>query len=173
MRFLKPDVLESGSSFISTQWSQEKKRLYSRGESSRVLSTRNYKVSSQDTSGYCLLRRKALQHLIFPLPFRLSPCSLPFSLSFHLVLPSQINRANFLTFWKLFNYTLARVYNSRLITIASVNGYSPAGGTGLALSCDYRIATEDVVMGLNEVEVGIPVPEYWCKLMEEVGSFES
>lgn len=39
---------------------------------------------------------------------------------------------------------------------------------GIALCCDYRIQTTDGTIGLNEVEIGIPVPEMWMKLMSSV-----
>ena len=45
--------------------------------------------------------------------------------------------------------------------IAAINGYSPAGGCVLAITCDYRMMAEGekFVIGLNEVAVGITVPE--------------
>ncbi|MEH6304916.1 enoyl-CoA hydratase-related protein [Olivibacter sp. CPCC 100613] len=44
--------------------------------------------------------------------------------------------------------------------IAAIGGHSPAGGCVLALCCDYRIMAEgDFIIGLNEVPVGIIVPE--------------
>lgn len=44
--------------------------------------------------------------------------------------------------------------------VAAINGHSPAGGCVLALCCDYRIMAEgDFVIGLNELPVGIIVPE--------------
>jgi 3,2-trans-enoyl-CoA isomerase len=33
------------------------------------------------------------------------------------------------------------------------------------MCCDIRVATEHVVMGLNEVQLGISVPFLWTKLM--------
>jgi 3,2-trans-enoyl-CoA isomerase len=46
--------------------------------------------------------------------------------------------------------------------IAAINGYSPAGGCVLAVTCDYRMMSEGekFVIGLNEAAVGIVVPEY-------------
>ena len=35
----------------------------------------------------------------------------------------------------------------------------------LATCCDVRVMTEDGRIGLNEVELGIPVPLYWGRLM--------
>jgi enoyl-CoA hydratase/carnithine racemase len=45
-------------------------------------------------------------------------------------------------------------------TAAAITGHSPAGGTVLALCCDRRFMAEgDFWFGLNEVQVGIPMPE--------------
>ncbi|MDW3650477.1 MAG: enoyl-CoA hydratase/isomerase family protein [Bacteroidia bacterium] len=50
--------------------------------------------------------------------------------------------------------------------IAAINGYSPAGGCVLAITCDYRImsAGEKFLIGLNETAVGIVMPEYIYQL---------
>jgi enoyl-CoA hydratase/carnithine racemase len=44
--------------------------------------------------------------------------------------------------------------------VAAISGHSPAGGCVLAMCCDYRLmATGKFVIGLNEIPVGIIVPE--------------
>lgn len=40
------------------------------------------------------------------------------------------------------------------MTVAAVKGACPAGGTCLAMACDYRVLTKDASMGLNEVAIG-------------------
>jgi 3,2-trans-enoyl-CoA isomerase len=60
---------------------------------------------------------------------------------------------------------MARLYESPLVTISAIDGSCPAGGTGVSMCCDYRIATTTVTMGLNEVQLGISVPAVWMKLM--------
>lgn len=35
----------------------------------------------------------------------------------------------------------------------------------MALACDLRVASDNCTMGLNEVALGIPVPDYWAQLM--------
>lgn len=40
-------------------------------------------------------------------------------------------------------------------TIAAVNGYALGGGFELAISCDFRIASENAVLGLTETSMGI------------------
>jgi enoyl-CoA hydratase/carnithine racemase len=49
---------------------------------------------------------------------------------------------------------------SPLPTVAALTGHSPAGGTVLAVFCDHRVMADGAyVVGLNEVQVGLPVPE--------------
>jgi enoyl-CoA hydratase/carnithine racemase len=44
--------------------------------------------------------------------------------------------------------------------VAAISGHSPAGGCVLAICCDYRVMAEGkFIIGLNEVPVGIIVPE--------------
>jgi Delta3-Delta2-enoyl-CoA isomerase len=71
---------------------------------------------------------------------------------------------------------MARLYRSPLIIIACCTGYVPGGGCGLALCCDYRIMTPsseipNSTIGLNEVQIGLPVPKYWTQLfLKTIGS---
>ncbi|KAJ8902661.1 hypothetical protein NDN08_005981 [Rhodosorus marinus] len=71
-------------------------------------------------------------------------------------------------FWVTLTTFLAKVYRSRLFTIAAVKGQCPAGGCALALCCDYRILTSDGSIGLNETRIGIPVPTNWARLFCEI-----
>ena len=41
------------------------------------------------------------------------------------------------------------------ITIAAVNGYALGGGLEIALACDFMIASENAILGLPEVSLGI------------------
>jgi 3,2-trans-enoyl-CoA isomerase len=74
----------------------------------------------------------------------------------------------FTEFWTVSNQCIANLSKSKLVTVAALNGACPAGGTALALACDFRVASEDTKMGLNEVALGISVPPYWVKLMATV-----
>jgi 3,2-trans-enoyl-CoA isomerase len=69
-------------------------------------------------------------------------------------------------FWITQNRFFARLYRSHLVTVAAIRGACPAGGCALALCCDYRVMTQAGTIGLNEVALGIPVPEYWAHLMQ-------
>jgi enoyl-CoA hydratase/carnithine racemase len=49
---------------------------------------------------------------------------------------------------------------SAIPVAAAVTGHSPAGGAVLALCCDWRVMAEgDFTIGLNEVRIGIPIPD--------------
>ncbi len=69
-------------------------------------------------------------------------------------------------FWENWDAMVMELIHFPKPIIAAINGYSPAGGCVLALACDYRImaAGPKFVIGLNEVAVGIAVPEYIFQL---------
>jgi len=57
-------------------------------------------------------------------------------------------------FWNTFdNLTCEKIYNFRVPTIAAVSGYALAGGFELAVSCDFRIASETARFGQFEINV--------------------
>ncbi|NXL96743.1 ECI1 isomerase, partial [Tyrannus savana] len=67
-------------------------------------------------------------------------------------------------FWRAVQEMWLRLYGSNMVTVAAVNGSSPAGGCLIALSCDYRIMAENpkFSIGLNEAQLGIVAP-FWFK----------
>lgn len=68
-------------------------------------------------------------------------------------------------FWKLFLDLATQLTAFKKPLIAAINGHSPAGGCVLALCCDARIMNEGRhIIGLNEVPVGIVVPNSIFKL---------
>jgi enoyl-CoA hydratase/carnithine racemase len=49
---------------------------------------------------------------------------------------------------------------SEVPVVAGITGHSPAGGAVLSLFCDWRVmASGPYLIGLNEVRVGIPMPQ--------------
>lgn len=49
---------------------------------------------------------------------------------------------------------------------AALTGHSPAGGAVLALCCDWRVMADGPFsIGLNEVRIGIPIPEIVASLV--------
>lgn len=67
-------------------------------------------------------------------------------------------------FWRAVQEMWLRLYSSNMVTLAVVNGSSPAGGCLIALSCDYRIMADNpkYTIGLNEAQLGIVAP-FWFK----------
>lgn len=51
--------------------------------------------------------------------------------------------------------TLIAVENAKVPVIAVLNGYAFGGGTELALACDLRIASSNVLMGLTETSLAV------------------
>lgn len=63
-------------------------------------------------------------------------------------------------FWNAFFALCGAIAASPVPTVAAITGHSPAGGAVLALFADYRIMAHGVYkIGLNEVQVGMAVPE--------------
>ena len=82
-----------------------------------------------------------------------------FSIGFDI--PELINypREQLSSFYRVFNLVCMALYTLPIPTVAAIKGHAVAGGTILALCCDYRfIAEGHKLMGLNEIKLGVPVP---------------
>ena len=72
----------------------------------------------------------------------------------------QLDRAGMTLFWQSFIGLLAAIGRCPVPVVAAITGHSPAGGAVLSLYCDYRVmARGNYRIGLNEVQVGLAVPE--------------
>jgi len=86
------------------------------------------------------------------------------------------SRDEFQAFWKEFLDIFKILFNSRMISVAAINGHAPAGGCILTLPCHYRIMLRSqdpkkpFTIGLNEVAVGLPVPAWLCYRFRELTS---
>ncbi|KAM8798348.1 enoyl-CoA delta isomerase 1, mitochondrial [Eudromia elegans] len=71
---------------------------------------------------------------------------------------------HYAAFWRAVQRMWLGLYGSNMVTIAAINGSSPAGGCLVALSCDYRIMADNpkFFIGLNESQLGIVAP-FWFK----------
>ncbi len=70
------------------------------------------------------------------------------------------DRAGVRTYWKELFAVCATLARTPIPLVAAVTGHSPAGGAVLALFCDYRVMAQGAFkIGLNEVQVGLTVPE--------------
>ena len=83
-----------------------------------------------------------------------------FSSGLDLIELYDYNEIQIREFWTLFLEFVNNFVAFKKPSVAAISGHSPAGGCVLALCCDYRIMVEgDFIIGLNEVPVGIIVPE--------------
>lgn len=70
-----------------------------------------------------------------------------------------MDRTAMAALWRDFYALLGAIAASPIPIAAAITGHAPAGGTVLALFCDWRVMAEgDYKIGLNEAEVGIPIP---------------
>lgn len=68
-------------------------------------------------------------------------------------------------FWKAFMDVIAELVAFPKPLISAITGHSPAGGCIVAIACDYRImAGGNYKIGLNEIPVGIVVPQHIFEL---------
>ncbi len=82
-----------------------------------------------------------------------------FSIGLDLPAVLPFNRAEMTTFWRQFDQMVLKLYTLPMPTACVVSGHATAGGTILAISCDYRFsASGKRLMGVNEIKIGVPVP---------------
>ncbi len=71
-----------------------------------------------------------------------------------------LDRAGMTAMWRDFLALWRALATSPVPTVAAITGHSPAGGTVVSLFCDYRVMARGAFrIGLNEVQVGLVVPE--------------
>lgn len=83
-----------------------------------------------------------------------------FSAGLDLIELYRYNEEEIKSFWHLFLNFTAKIIAFKKPLVAAINGHSPAGGCVIALACDARVMAEGkYIIGLNEVPVGIIVPD--------------
>jgi enoyl-CoA hydratase/carnithine racemase len=87
----------------------------------------------------------------------------------------QLDRAAIAAAWRDFYGLLQSLAASPIPVAAAITGHSPAGGAVLSIFCDFRIMAEgEYRIGLNEVQVGIPMPPViFQALRRQVGAREA
>ncbi|MFH2219739.1 MAG: enoyl-CoA hydratase/isomerase family protein [Pseudomonadota bacterium] len=82
-----------------------------------------------------------------------------FSIGFDIPELFDLNRNDFINFFRRFNQVCMNLFTLPKPTVAAITGHAVAGGCILSLCCDYRFIAEGrKLMGLNEVKLGVPVP---------------
>jgi Delta3-Delta2-enoyl-CoA isomerase len=85
------------------------------------------------------------------------------------------DRAGVREYWRELFAVCGTLACSPIPLVAAITGHSPAGGAVLSLFCDYRVMAEGPYrIGLNEVQVGLIVPEsIQLALRRVVGSYRA
>ncbi|MCX2573460.1 enoyl-CoA hydratase/isomerase family protein [Pedobacter sandarakinus] len=82
-----------------------------------------------------------------------------FSAGLDLVALYNYNEEEAKSFFETFFAFTANLVSFKKPMVAAISGHSPAGGCVIALACDARVMAEgQYIIGLNEVPVGIIVP---------------
>lgn len=70
-----------------------------------------------------------------------------------------LDRPAMAALWRAFYALLGAIASSPVPIASAITGHAPAGGTVLAMFCDWRVMAEgDYKIGFNEVQVGLPIP---------------
>jgi Delta3-Delta2-enoyl-CoA isomerase len=70
-----------------------------------------------------------------------------------------LDRPGIARLWRELYGLMKSLATSIIPVAAALTGHAPAGGTVIALFCDWRVAARgDFKLGLTEVQVGIPLP---------------
>ena len=92
-----------------------------------------------------------------------------FSIGFDIPALYDLPTKEFTTIYRAFNQLCLDLYTFPKPTVAGIKGHAIAGGTILALCCDYRfIAVGHKLMGLNEIRLGVPVPYLADLILQQV-----
>jgi enoyl-CoA hydratase len=84
----------------------------------------------------------------------------------------ELDAEGFLAFYRRFNSMSAKLAGLALPSVAAMAGHAVAGGAILALACDWRVMTSGKAkFGLNEVDLGVPMPLPATLLAREVGGW--
>lgn len=84
-----------------------------------------------------------------------------FSSGVDLIEAYDYNEDQSIAFWTDFLTLQAALAAFKKPLVAAISGHSPAGGCVMAICCDYRVMAEgEFIIGLNEVPVGIIVPDF-------------
>lgn len=82
-----------------------------------------------------------------------------FCIGFDLPALLKLDQNNMSEFLDKFDQVVLELYTLPIPTACAIGGHAVAGGTILALACDYRfVASGRKFVGLNEINIGLPVP---------------
>lgn len=81
-----------------------------------------------------------------------------FSMGFNLPQLISFSQSEFEEFYDSFNDLILKIFTLSFPTCSVIEGHAVAGGFIIALSTDFRVAVSNKKIGLNEINLGVPVP---------------
>ncbi len=98
-----------------------------------------------------------------------------FSAGLDLPLLLGLDRPGIEKLWRELYALMKALAESSIPIAAAITGHAPAGGTVIALLCDYRVVAQgEFKLGVNEVQVGIALPPVIIKaLRRQIGAREA
>ena len=92
-----------------------------------------------------------------------------FSAGLDLRMLVTLDRPGIDALWKDLYDTLRTIACSTIPVVAAITGHAPAGGTVLALFCDWRVVAQgEWKMGVNEVQVGLALPPVILRALQRL-----
>jgi len=80
-----------------------------------------------------------------------------------------LDRGGIEAVWRSFVQLTRILIGAPVPIAAAITGHAPAGGAVVAICCDWRVMAEgDFRIGLNEVQVGIVLPEFLLDLAARI-----
>ncbi len=105
--------------------------------------------------------RQAIEHAAHdgPRALVISGTAGMFTAGLDIPLLAGLDRPGITRVWQELYQLMKALAVSPVPIAAAITGHAPAGGTVIALFCDWRVAARgDFKLGLTEVQVGIPLP---------------
>ncbi|KAJ1896629.1 hypothetical protein GGI03_005222 [Coemansia sp. RSA 2337] len=97
-----------------------------------------------------------------------------FSAGFSLPVFHGIAQADFERLWALSRSIFRRLYALPAPSIAAIDGHALGLGCALAMACQHRYAVRSPgLIGLNEVAVGLPVPQWLAERFRDLTSLRA
>ncbi len=85
----------------------------------------------------------------------------------------ELDEDGFRAFYRRFNSMSVKLAGLSAPSVAAIGGHAVAGGAILALACDWRVMTTGKAkLGLNEVDLGVPMPLPAALLAREIGGWK-
>lgn len=92
-----------------------------------------------------------------------------FSIGLDLPKLLKLTRDEMRAYWEKFLEAVLGLFTLPVPTACAIAGHAPAGGTILAICCDYRFAAGGrKMLGLNEIQLGLPVPQLADAILRQV-----